>query len=248
VIVHGHFVTLQVLPPPESQPEPSQPAPRTDGQTSELPETTLAKPRPTAVAAAKSPPEPTPAVSQTSPRRSTPPAGSTPSSILLAISGGLNIAAAPSELAGFGQAEVGWFPRSNRFLVRAAVSIDSPITLEGEMDRVKLQRMAGSVGAGTRLEWGRAWVQPLAAVGAALWQVDALDLDGGASPLRVHPTVSIAATLGMPVNRSLALRAEANTTLFLVSDRYLIEPGGEVARSPRGAVSLGVGIEWATEL
>jgi hypothetical protein len=160
---------------------------------------------------------------------------------------GLAAGGSVSETAGasaFGLLEVGW-----RFGRRASLRFQGSgatptVQDEGGGARVELQHSALVAGLGYQLG-SRAWFRPALLAGAAAWRVDPLDIEGP-SRLRVQPIVTAAAATGVRVGRGLSLRVDLSLTTYLRTDRFLVQPDVEVGRSPRTALAIGAGIEWAS--
>ncbi len=160
---------------------------------------------------------------------------------------GLAAGGSVSETAGasaFGLLEVGWrFGR--RASLRFQASGATPtVQDEREGARVELQHSALVAGLGYQLG-GRAWFRPAVLAGVAAWRVDALEIEGP-TRLRVQPIVTAVAAAGVRLGRGLSLRVDVGLTTYLRTDRFLVQPDEEIARSPRTALAIGAGIEWAS--
>ena len=230
VMVHGQLVELKLLPAPGAAAvEPAVDPPAAP------------------MVAAAAPIAPEAARRETGPelrvRRAAAPAPR-PSSLALAVSGGLDVAGVAPERAGFGQLDAA-FRLRGRWRVRGAIGASAPSTIEAGMDRLDVWRTTARVGAGARLTAGSIWVQPAIGAGIAVWRIDPRDLAGAPPRWRVQPVAEAGVAVGAPLGRRLALRLEALATLFLVTHRYVVDPDGAIARSPRSTVSLAGGLEWS---
>jgi hypothetical protein len=173
-----------------------------------------------------------------------PPGAESGRGIELALAGGGTVSERTGASA-FGMLEMGW-RFGQRLSARMRFAADTPSVQDEMTQRVALQPAALGLGLGYEADAGRLWIRPTFLFGAAVWWVDALDIDEEASHLSVQPLVAVGTAAGLRLGRSLSLRADIGQTVFLRTDRYLTAGDGEVARSPRTALAIGLGLEWAT--
>jgi hypothetical protein len=143
-----------------------------------------------------------------------------------------------------GSLDGGW-RLAPRLTARTRLSGAAPVVQERDGERVELQGAALAVGVGYRLDGGRLWFRPALLAGVSAWRVDPIDLEDAPTRVRFHPIATVVTAAGLRLGDAVSLRAEVSEILFLRTDRYLVVPDGEVARSPRTALSVGVGLEWA---
>jgi hypothetical protein len=144
-----------------------------------------------------------------------------------------------------GSFEGGW-RLARRLTARVRFHGDAPRKWEGELidERIEIQGTSLAIGLGLRLDRGRLWLRPALLAGAAAWRADAIGIEN--PPLvRVHPFATGLTAAGVRLAEAVSLRVEVGQTLFLRRDRYLVMPDLEVARSPRTALSVEVGVECA---
>jgi hypothetical protein len=239
VMIHGHFVELHLLPPADAPvTEPAAPV--------AVPP--AAAPAVVAMIDTSMPASPPPTELDTGAR---PTARVAPAPLRLAVSGGVALSGDEIEPSGFGQLDVAWEPRPG-WLVRAAIGADAPNTIGAMPDRVEVFRSIAKVGAGRRVRAGAGWLVPAVDAGVAIWRVEPLDLrDNNTDPTgtggarwRVQPVADASLAYALPLSGRLALRVEVVGTLFVLRHRYVVEPDGEIGRSPRAALAVGAGLEW----
>lgn len=229
VIVQAQFVELRVLPDPGAS-QPSPPAPML-----------AVEPRRSVASAPRS--SSPPATVTSTMASAEPPGGSAVFS--LAAAGGVGVGFSPGAVQALGQIDASWRPWGGRFVLRGALSAESPTTQQTNVDRVRLTRLSAGAAAGLRTRPEPVWIQVLAGAGLGATIVEPLDLPGDSSRMRAHPAASLAGAVGLTLGSGVSLRAELASAVFLLTDRYSITPEGEVARSPRGTAFFTVGVEWS---
>jgi len=225
LVVYAHFLDLRVLPPdtppPPAASRPPEQAPR------QPPRAGAARPRRqadrgTALAAPD--------------RAAGAGAGTTPPSrATVAVAGGAELGVDPVLLAAIGAVAIEVAPGVWPIAVRAR-GVLSGATDQSEAasgDRIELSRIGVTLELSRRLALGPAvWIEPRAGGGAIVTRVTALDVEGQPSLTRVHPAVTLATTLAIRLAGPLWLGAELHAAVLPLGDRYVIDPIGEVGRSP----------------
>jgi hypothetical protein len=144
---------------------------------------------------------------------------------------------------------LGLGPPGEGWLVRLDARISTPVQQRSATDRVERWTSALRVEAGGRLRLGaRFWLAGSAGGGLTLARVSALDLAGQPGALRVSPAVSISALFGLELTARWSLRLQTGASVYPRIDRYLVDPEGVVAKSPRGELIAGVGLQFDSAL
>jgi hypothetical protein len=267
-VVHGRFVELEMIPPerpevlrmPERpelpvQPErPEQPEPRV-GEADERhldpsePESDPSDPDPETETETETEPEPEPRVGEADERHldgidpPTDPSSPDPRRrLLFAVLGGARVTADPVLGAAFVQVDAGYFITS-AFSLRLAADIATPSTQGPTDERVEVLRSLTQLQAGLRFDGGTLWLEPRAGFGLAIIRVEALDLPGRPSALRVQPTLVLGLGLGLTLGAGFSLRADLTGTGVLLGHSYRVDPAGEVAQTPAAGFMLGLGLQ-----
>jgi hypothetical protein len=140
-------------------------------------------------------------------------------------------------------------PRAGGWLARLDLRVAAPVQHESASDRV--ERWGGALRAelGGRLPLGfGAWLAATAGGGVTLAHVTALDLAGEPGALRIWPALSLSALGGLALGARWSLRLQASASVYPRTDRYVIDPEGVVAKSPRAELAAGLGLQFESPL
>jgi hypothetical protein len=167
-----------------------------------------------------------------------------PLSTSLALSGGIALAFEPSAAAG--ALQLGLSVRTGPLFVRASVLWTSPRTRTEAGETVRLRHWRPALAVGLRWDQNRWTVRPYLGAGLAVIHAQAANFDSGAADRRLLPTVDAGLAVRFRVRSPLFVGLEGAASVLPLRERYLVEPAGEVARSPRADARLlaGAGLEW----
>jgi hypothetical protein len=166
---------------------------------------------------------------------------------VLGLSAAADLGLAPERLTAAGQLDVGLLFGRARLGPRLTAVLGHSTEQRGSLDRVELRRGVLRLDGAMLIGRGRWWLQPLAGAGLAIERAVALDLEARPSSTVVQPLVAAALAAGLRVAGWLSVRAELTASAVLMSHRYLVNPQGEVARSPWGSLSLSLGLQAERE-
>jgi hypothetical protein len=158
----------------------------------------------------------------------------------LGLTGGLAWSGSPGALTGRGALD-GGARLGDLLSLRAAVAVESSSGQRETDHTVEQQRSTALLGLGLGLGRGP-WLRPSILAGASLVRVTVDDL--ALARWRVVPTAAVVLSAGVDLGSTWALRADLGGTLYLLSERYFTGADQVAARSPRGALWVGVGLEW----
>ena len=147
-----------------------------------------------------------------------------------------------------GVLEVGALPFSTPFGARIRGSVGHPIAQERDIEEVRVRPFRVFADMLLRLRFGHWWLQPHVGAGVGIHHAAAVDLPNGRSVTRVHPVIGSGLSVGYRVTGWLVLVSEVGFNVFPTADQYAVVPGGEVARSPRVTLDLGLGFHWIKNL
>jgi hypothetical protein len=128
--------------------------------------------------------------------------------------------------------------------IRAQVAMHTPSEQEAAADRVELQQTSAAIGLAHRVRGRALWLRSALLAGISRWRVTALDLEGAPRETRLQPLVVVAVTGGVHLAGSVSVRLDLALAGYPAADRYLVQPEGVVARSPRAGLAVGMGVEW----
>ena len=167
--------------------------------------------------------------------------------LAFAILGGVDVASAESmQVSGVGRVDVS-LGLPHRLVGRASISAGMG-TRSSEPTEHRRRQVLGRLDLGMRLVRDGYWLQPGASLGAAVSRIAAIvpvDMNlGEQATTRVHPVLGALTSAGARLGERIWFRADVDLSFYPIADRYLVEPLGEIARSPRVSAFLLAGIEW----
>lgn len=145
----------------------------------------------------------------------------------------------PRLLAGFGT-ENALFPLS----VDLNLIGHLPVTTGTRPNRVRRMGSQALIRFGLPLSLPTLQYRPWLGTGFALTTLKAINLVEQSTQVSYSPTADFGFDIIYPLVSSLGLQTGAHGTVFLLRDRYEINPDGVVGRGPRVAIGLNLGIIW----
>jgi hypothetical protein len=166
----------------------------------------------------------------------------------IAALAGVELGLAPFSVAPAGGLALGLGTQQTGWLARFDARVSGAVRDASRRDRIERWTSSARLELGGRLRFGRGWFASTAGGGVSLAHVTALDLDGRPAALRIWPALSLTALLGFGLGAGWSLRLQTAASLFPRVDRYVVQPDGVVATSPRAELAAGVGLEFALPL
>ena len=226
VILHAHWLDLSLVAPDALAIRRSNTSAVTVNPASE-PLDTNAEPEPTPVPAP--PAEPVVADERTS---------GAGNHYTIGLSAAAGIGSGPNVLVGSVRVEAAWkpvqLPIAPRFEVGGRLFEDQ----SSQNGTLGLRGLTFLVAASVPFELDRVWFAPLIGAGIAL----DFATFGGLSTTETRMMVTGGVELGWMLARPLWIRVDARVNTLPWADNYLVEPIGEVGRSPQAVFTLGLAL------
>jgi hypothetical protein len=127
---------------------------------------------------------------------------------------------------------------------RLVGTIAGPSTQGMEPARVRLATGAARLELSWRWGEGDWWLEPGVGAGVVATRATPVDLEQGRAITRWHPLLCAGAAIGRQLVGAWSARAEIGGSVHPRGDEYVIDPAGVVGRTPLGAVSVGLGLQW----
>ena len=165
--------------------------------------------------------------------------------LLFGLAGGATIGGTAAPAAFTGQIDLGLRLPWLALVTRVAATLDTTTAQSESPNRVERRdvRLRLELGRRWTPSGGRWWLQPAVGGGVSLAAVRAVDVVGQPGQLRPLALLSFGISGGWRLWSRTGARLEAQLSYLPWADSYRITPVGEVARSPRLAAMLALGIE-----
>ena len=157
-------------------------------------------------------------------------------SVGLAATAGLGVE--PSLLIGSARAELGWKPRGFPLAPRLEIGGRLFEDQRGQEGTLGLRGLLFAATVSLPFDFRSVWFAPVAGAGLAL---DFAEFSG-LRAVEARMLVTGGMELGWMLARPFWIRFDARVDVLPWADSYLVEPVGEVGRSPQAVISLGVAL------
>jgi hypothetical protein len=137
-----------------------------------------------------------------------------------------------------GQIDASWLPEaSGPFVLRVLFAASTPTSQSTRLDEVSRWTLRPGLEAGARFGGTEAWIEFL---GGVLVDVAAISAVGVPAFWRAQPGIDLAIGFAIHAGGVVWVRVEASDQIWLTYDRYLVDPDGLIAQSPRNSTVLGL--------